>query len=560
MINRPNLQRFFFQWIFFEAILFPPAFSAPIVPLSTKVLTERPKLILTLVVDQFRADYLTRFQSRFLPAQGKDGRLGGFNYLMNSGAYYPFAEYDILNCMTGPGHATILSGAYPYRMGIPSNSWYDQTRQREIYCVEDETKKLIGVEITPDHTGTSPKNFIGTTFGDELKNAGYPSRVISIAVKDRAAILMGGHRADLALWTHRKPLTWVTSQHYASELPEWVKKLNATEFKTTESEWKAEGKATGLSASDPAVPSNNRFVGLLGQSFPHVGKNEFQLSLPFGLKITENAAEKALAAYSLGKGKATDLLAVSFSSFDYAGHTFGLNSLEMEEMTVATDRTISKLLNAVNHAVPGGLKNVVVVLTADHGVAPNPDWLKQNKIRAERWSEKSLIKEWNAFLDQKFGSLPDGWIAFFEEMSLSLNQAAIRKKGVALSEVEGALRAKILELPGVLRVASQSDYFARTLPPGIYERQILKTFFPSRSSDLMVIAEPFHISGFDTAGHMTGYTYDRTVPLILSGKHIRRGVFSQKAEVVDIAPTLSFLTGVIAPSGSEGRVLSEALE
>lgn len=538
------------------------SYTAP--SLAAPYSSEKPKLVLLIVIDQFRSDYLTRFKKLFKPAYGANGEVGGFEYLTTQGAYYPFAEYDILQSMTGPGHATTLTGAYPYQMGIAANDWYDSKIKDRVYCVEDRSVKQVGGNNSDVHAGTSPRNLFSTTFGDELKNAGYPSRVFSVALKDRASILMGGHRADLALWFDVKAFQWVSSSYYLPEgkLPDWLTKINAdiTAKKGTQVRLDKHGEGSGLSLEDPMVVQD--VIKDAGATFPHLQTigNKSSLNMPFGLELTEEVAEQMIAQHNLGSGKATDVLAVSFSSHDYLGHAFGLNSREMEEMTVAGDRTISKLLNFIKKRVPGGLSNVVVVLTGDHGAPSNPDWLKKEKIDAGRIEDKDLISAVEKRLENKFGKLgKERWVTFMIDLNFYLNTNAIAKKKLKLGEVENEAKLALKEIPGIFHVVTSTDYHNRTLPPGMHERQIMKTYFEGRSGNLIAVLSPFFMSKYSTVSHQTGYTYDRMVPLVLTGFKIKRGVHAVKAEVVDIAPTLSFLTGTMPPSMSEGRVLHEAL-
>lgn len=500
----------------------------------------RPRLIVVIVFDQFRADYLTRFEKRFLPALGKNGEVGGFAYLMKQGAYFPYGKYDQLQCMTGPGHAAILSGSHPYQSGISLNFWFDPEKKTRTYCAEDVSQATVGVEKTKN-LGTSPKNFIGSTVGDELKNAGHSSKVVTLALKDRSAILMGGHRADLALWMDYS-LKWISSRYYLPDgkLPNWVSELN------TKLE-KRKGEPLNWS-----IPGRFSHVSTLGA--------RDSLSHPVGAELTELAAERAIEAFQLGRGKSTDLFAVSFSGHDYAGHTWGPNAPEMEELTAAEDRQVSKLLNYIRRSVPGGLKEVVFVFTADHGVAPAPDYSKENKIPGGRIDDEALGKAISARLNEKFGKPDSGeWIPLADSLNLWLNHDAVRVKKISLSDVEAVAKEVILKTPGVAHVFSASDYAARKLPPGQFERQILKTYYPGRSGDLVIIQKPFYIKNEDFAEHNSGYNYDSTIPIILAGPKIRPGIYSTQAEVIDIAPTLTFLTGVLPPALSEGRVLSEAL-
>lgn len=529
------------------ALFCASAWSAPI---SNADFQKKPRLVVVLVVDQMRADYLTRFSPRFLPAQ-KGETVGGFEYLKSRGAYFPFAEYDVLQCMTGPGHAMILSGSYPYQMGISLNVWFDPATKSHVYCVQDPKYPVVGAPVDPQwgNAGLSPANFKGVTVGDELKNAGYPARVVSLALKDRAAILMGGHRADLAFWLDSATFRWVSSSFYLPEkkLPAWIEELNAglARRKGQPYVFKAEGKPGGLSS---------------GFEFQHkstIGSRE-SLNTPLGPEITVEAAEHALKSLKLGAGKATDILAVSFSSHDYLGHHTGPNALEMEEMTVAEDRIISRFLNSIRKNVPGGLKDVVFVLTADHGIPPSPAWLASSKIDSGLISESKAADAISDRLKEKFGKPKKGkWVLFQYDLNFYLNREAAKELDVPYEQFEAVAKAALESYPGIARVFGSLDHAKRNLPPGMFERSILKSYIPGRNGDLVAIPKPFYVPDDGTVTHISRYTYDRTVPLVIAGPRIKSGVHSTKADIVDIAPTLSFILGIVAPATSEGRVLSE---
>ncbi|MGK5086290.1 alkaline phosphatase family protein [Bdellovibrionota bacterium FG-2] len=522
---------------------------------------KRPKLIVMLVVDQFRADYLQRFEKRFLPPLGKDGRFGGFRYLMSKGAYYPQAHYDLLQCMTGPGHASVLTGAYPYQAGIGLNDWFDRETGSRVNCAEDRSVSSVGATVASPHAGTSPRNLWADTVGDELKNAGYPARVFSISLKDRSAIFMGGHRADAAFWFNPESFSWISSRYYfpQGELPAWIKDLNSAlqKEKGKPFVWEPKGKAAGFSIDEKG-------------HFPHsttVGEKAI-LMTPYGLEMTLEISKKALDVLHLGEGPSSDLLAVSFSSHDYAGHAYGPNSREMEEMTVVEDRILSDFLNHLNVRVPGGLANVLVAFTADHGVAPFFEEInKQDRghLPGMRVVEEEVTQAVSEKLIQKFGKPGSGeWVLFNHEWNIFLNSKAALKKGIDPVKLQVVAKEAILNDPrfkgAFAFVFTAHEYVERKLPPGILEQQILHSYIPERSGDVVMIPRPFVVpKNFDSTSHLTGYSYDRTVPLILLGTGIRSGIYSASAGVVDIAPTLSFLAGVLPPAMTEGRVLSEAL-
>ncbi len=288
----------------------------------------------------------------------------------------------------------------------------------------------------------------------------------------------------------------------------------------------------------------------------HWGDKSAQAS-PIGLELTEELVERLVEVNSLGARKATDILAISFSSHDYAGHIFGPTSPAMEEMTVAEDRILSKLFNFLSKKIPGGLKNVLIVLTADHGVGLNPELAKTNRIPAGRIDESALKDELEKVLVKKFGPTKAPWTVQIKEMNVFINPKSFEPS--KKQEVEDTLKAELLSRPEVFYVFSETDYRKRELPPGIFEKQILNSYFPTRSGDVVAILKPYYISSDETATHQTGYSYDRTVPIVFFGQGIQPGVYTNAAEPIDIAPTISFLIGTISPSQSEGRVLTEII-
>lgn len=523
------------KYLIFASLLLLTGAGTAQSKIDLKNFLNRPKLVVVIVIDQFRSDYLTRFEKQFLPATDKTGQPGGFKYLMSQGAYFPFATFDILQSMTCPGHAMILSGTNPARMGIPLNDWYDPKEKRTKYCVEDELSPIVGSKAP---MGMSPKNFTGSTLTDEIKNAGIKGKTITVALKDRGAILLGGAQADLALWFDFKEYKWISSRYYlpTGNLPDWVTKLNGN------------------------------IQQRLGKTFNwkhgsfKIG-DEKTLHLPFGNELTADAALQALQEYKLGQTEGVDILGISFSSHDYLGHELGPNAKEMETMTLAEDVVISRLIRTIKKSLPGGLKDVVFVLTADHGVAPSTDFLKNSKLPSGQISQKKLWESVNQALEQKFGKSAEGsWITQVKSFNFYLNHPAIQSKKLNLEEVENFVRDILKAEPGVHSVYTRSEFQLRSFPPGPTGEQIKKSFEPSLSGDLIIIPKPFFYAAGNPATHMTGYSYDTNVPILFSGQRFIKGVFGNRAEIVDIAPTLSFVLGVLPPATSEGRVLTEALK
>ncbi len=505
-----------------------------------------------------------RFQNRLLPARSGSG-IGGLKYLMEEGAYFPEGSYGMLQNMTGPGHATMLTGAYPYLMKIALNEWYDG--EKTVYCADDLREDVVTDKGT-EKGGSSPRNLEASTVGDELKNAGYPARVISLSTKDRSAIFMGGHRADAAIWFSGDSPQWISSTYYFKnkKLPDWVTKENrwlAEQIKAQPEElvWKV-GKGSGLSeAANPTLNAQIKFPRDINEQFPHkVKKTSWVASfLPQGFDRLEHLAETALSRLRLGRNdKATDLLAVSFSSFDLLGHQFGPNSREMEEMTVALDGAISRLLRAVDKEV--GLGNVLIALTADHGIVTRPEYLTPTGFAAGRIAPGNLAADIENALGKTFGKGSESWLPQVESMNFYVNRRVLAEKKLELAQVENAIRYELLKLPWVNYVVTSTDYERRILPPGMFAEQLLHSYVRGRSGDVIAIPKPYFFVSTLVVDHMTSYAYDRTVPILFAGKAIKKGVFHTNAHVVDIAPTLSALLRVLPPNAAEGRILSEIVK
>lgn len=505
------------------------AFAGPL-----KKPLQKPKLVVVLVIDQMRADYLTRFEKRFQKSSAKSP--GGFKYLMSEGAYFPIAEYDVLQNITCPGHAMILTGAHPTMNGIILNDWYDKVARKTVYCAADEKDKI------------SPRNLKTSTVGDELKNAGYKSKVIGIALKDRAAVMLGGHRADHALWFDDKSHQWVTSTYYSADksVPLWVSQENELLSKQVGNEyiWQSNDKATGLTEN-----SENSFVKKAKIGDPKT------LALPYGVELTMNMATEAIKALKLGKGADTDLLAISLSSHDMLGHAFGPNSREMEEMTVSEDRILAKFFGFLRSQAL--LKNTLIVLTADHGIAPTIEYANKAKLESGKFDYLDIFKKINSHLDKKYGRPKNNqWIASFLALNFYIDRETLSEKKLDLSEVEIEIKKVLLEEPGVWYVVTSSEYRKGQLPPGEMGQQLSRQYMIEQSGDLIIIPRPFFMESADKATtHVTGFSYDRTVPLVIAGPGIQKGIYPVRAKILDIAPTLSFILGLVPPATSHGQIL-----
>lgn len=476
-----------------------------------------------------------RFKNDFIAPTANSG---GYRLLMEKGAYFPLADHGLLQNMTGPGHAAILTGAYPYRDGIPANYWYNREKKKETYCVEDDGTKIIGSHgvVVGAEMGLSPHNLDASTVGDELKNVDRPSRVVSLSLKDRAAILLGGHRSDHTVWLDYGSCQWVTSTFYEKQLPDFAKKEN----------------------DEIQKQKKRRYSWGPYRDMQYCSKEWLQT--PYGIEATFDLALKAVDEMKLGRGKDTDLLTISLSSHDYLGHRFGPNSPNLKLMTIAEDQMIAGFLKQIAARVPGGLKNVFIVLTGDHGMVPNPKALPLDRVEAANLGEKLVPKLAEEAMRDAYGK-PEGgkWIQAVEEFGLYFNREALKNAKLTPSEATATVRKRLLKESFIEQVWSRDDILiGRKVPPGEYGRVADRTLH-RRSADVLIILKPYFYADSYPVSHMTFYSYDRYVPLIFWGRGFKTGVYRQIANVVDIAPTLSSVLNVIPPSQSEGRVMTEVL-
>jgi len=484
---------------------------------------KKPKLVLAIVFDQFRYDYLTRFRSEYH---------GGFERLLTKGAVFTNARYQHFPTVTAIGHSTFLSGATPAISGIIGNDWYDREEGKTVTSVSDSGTQLLGGGNRP---GSSPHRMLVDTIGDELKMADTRSRVIGISLKDRAAILPAGHMADGAYWFDVATGNFVSSTYYGTELPGWVKDYNASR--------PADGYkgATWLNRKLPDDPA--KLYSAIDAS-------------PFGNEIIEGLAERALTAEALGTRETTDVLAVSFSANDYVGHAFGPDSPEVHEISVKSDALLEKLLQAVDKQV--GLDNVIVVMTADHGVAPLPETNTARKMPGGRMPIGLVSKSVQAALVAKYGE--GNWIVSNAEHSLYLNWNLIAEKNLDRGEVSRTAAQTAMALPHVFRVYTRDQLRDGAALEDQVARRVMNGYYVRRGPDVVVLLEPYWIFTQTGATHGTTFSYDAHVPVVFMGAGIKAGRYYGQVAVNDIAPTLATILDVETPSGSVGRVLSEMFE
>ena len=497
----------------------------------------KPKLVLAVVIDQFRYDYLTRFRADYH---------AGLARLLNEGAVYTEAHYIHYPTITAVGHSTFLTGATPSVSGIIGNEWYDRAAKKQVTSVSDETTKLLGGAAGA--TAASPRRMLVSTFPDELKMAarGGPqtSRVIGISIKDRAAILPAGHMADAAYWFDDGSGHFVTSDYYMSELPEWVKAANEAgpAAKYRDAEW------LPLNAGAGSKP----FCTLAaGGAVPKCGSIE---ATPFGNDLVEEFAEKAVANEQLGRHEGTDVLAVSFSSNDYVGHRLGPDHPAVRDISIRTDIALGKLLDFIDAQIGKG--HTLVVLTGDHGVAPVPEVNQARRMPGGRINTAQLSQALNQALSEKFGA--GKWILAGGGEAIYLDYETAAKNKADLREVRRVAAETLRAMPHIARVFTRDELMTYGGAADVVGQAVVRGYYAARSGDITVVQEPYYLFG-GTSGtsHSTPYSYDSHVPVIFYGAGVLPGVYRRRIAPNDIAPTLSSLFDVETPSGAFGEVLRE---
>ena len=513
----------------------------------------KPKLVVGIVVDQMRADFIYRYWSKY-------GQ-GGFKRLVSEGFFFKNTHYNYVPTYTGPGHATIYSGATPSVHGIIANNWFDKNLGEKIYCTDDLTVHALGG--TEKAGQMSPKNLLTTTVGDQLKLASLQhSKVLGIALKDRGAILSAGHSANAAYWFDAKTGGWMSSDYYMKQLPNWVNSFNNNGLakKYLSSVWQP---LLPLSDYQESLTDDSVFEGKLKGEvkpvFPHdlaklaVDNDNFGLlkTTPFGNSLTKEFAIAAIQAENLGKNAATDMLAISFSATDYVGHLFAPQSVEVEDTYLRLDRDLAQLLTFLDHWL--GKEQVLVFLTADHGVAENPGYLQSLKIPTGNISETALGQAVQAFLREKFSA---DLLLSYSNQQVFLNQAKIAELSLSTVEVENAVANFLLKNKGVAGVVTRTALMQGSFAEKI-NQAIQSGYHLQRAGDVVVNYAPGWIDSEKITGttHGSPYGYDTHVPLLWYGWKIAHGQSFQAVDITDIATTLSLLLDMEVPNGNFGKFM-----
>ena len=511
---------------------------------------DKPKLVVGIVVDQMRHDYILRFWNDF----GEDG----FKKLIGNGLNCTQTHYTYIPTKTGPGHATIYTGSDPTIHGICGNDWYIPSKQVSINCVEDSSVEAGGENVV---SGRSPANLMSENMADQLKMAhGDNSKVISISIKDRGAILPGGHQADGVFWYSSKSGNFVSSSYYLQELPAWVNKFNdekwADQFLSMKWELFPEVK-DDLNLVDNRLyeaPLDKKEQRIFPYDLNHLkedGGYGLLKYTPYGNTITLKLAAEAILKEKLGKHPGSDLLMVSVSSTDYVGHLFGPYSKEIRDTYIRLDRDLAEFVDRLEKAV--GKENFLLFLTADHGVMEIPEYLTENNIPAGRYSTPELRKDLNAYL-QKKQNVND---AVLDISNFNLYFDPNKKND---PELLGNLKKSAIEYLNsrdFVKIAVDGELMTEGLSRDPLLKKASRGHFEGRSGDVVFITQPGWIASSGNTGttHGSGYNYDSHVPLFFYGWNIKVGTRSQFHDVKDIAATICDALGISKPAGADGKVI-----
>ncbi|MBC7722749.1 MAG: alkaline phosphatase family protein [Pedobacter sp.] len=517
----------------------------------------RPKLVVGIVVDQMRWDFLYRYAARY--------SANGFKRLLGEGFSCENALIPYTPTYTAVGHTCIYTGSVPAIDGIVGNNWWDKATQRSVYCSEDNSVKTVGA---PDGTNgkQSPKNMLVTTIGDEIRLAtNFRSKVIGVALKDRGSILPAGHSATAAYWYDINSGNWITSTYYMTDLPKWASDFNAKKMVDNyyENGWNTLYPINTYTQSTadekdyenkPFDKDQTKFPYALKQ---FVGKKYGSIATtPFGNSMTFEMAKAALDNEQLGKGAETDMLCVSLSSTDYVGHSFGPNSIEIEDTYLRLDKDLGDFLSYLDAKVGKG--QYTVFLSADHGVAHVPAFMKENKLPGGTFSEGDAMKQMNLSLKEKFGL--DKLVVSVLNYQVHLNHPIIDSVKADGAAITKWIINYLQQQDAIAQVFAIRDLMTTPLPTKMKD-MFTNGYFPARSGDIQIVLKPGYIDGGNTGTtHGLWAPYDAHIPMIFYGWGIKHGHTNRETYMTDIAPTITALLHVQMPSGSVGHVVEEVMK
>ena len=514
----------------------------------------KPKLIIGLVIDQMRWDYLYRFNDLY----GTEG----FKRLLMEGFSCENTMIPYVPTYTAPGHSCIYTGSVPAIHGIVGNNWFERSINKNVYCADDSTAEGVGSSTVWGKM--SPQNLWTTTITDELRfSNNFKSKVISIALKDRASIFPGGHSANAAYWYDEQAGKWITSSYYMKQLPGWLQNFNNKHYPDSAmtQDWQPllpieKYKQSTLDGNvyEQSIP------GEVSKTFPHyfsritTGKYEAFKYSPAAITYTFNLARAAIENEKIGTGPYTDFVALSISSTDYIGHKFGPNSPEVEDIYLRLDREIAQFLKYLDKTTGRG--NYLLFLTADHGIAHIPGFLKGHKTPSGTYNDRALMDKINLLLDKQY-NVKHG-IKIIENYQVYIDQG-LRQSQYSLSDIKKSIIEFLHKEPYVLQ-AFESDQAAVSALPEALKKIMLNSYNPNRSGDIQFTLKPaWFVGGNEGTTHGSWNPYDSHIPLVWFGSGIRPGKSHRHILMTDIAPTIAAILQIQEPNGCVGKAIEEII-
>lgn len=528
------------------------------VTLAMRSQTDNPKLVVGIVVDQMRYDYLTRFYDKY----GE----GGFKRMINEGFNCKNNHYNYIPTYTGPGHASIFTGTTPKYHGVISNNWYNKESKSVVYCTGDDSVESVGTSSKAGQM--SPHQMLTTTFSDENRLfTQMKGKTIGVALKDRGAILPAGHAANAAYWFHgNEEGHFITSSFYMENLPEWASDFNASD--SAESYLKVWDTFYDISSYTESGSDNTDFeAGFEGKekpTFPYdlnalKGENRYfdiLKATPFGNSLTTDFAIAAIKGEQLGQDSITDVLTISYSSTDYVGHNFGVNSKEIEDTYIRLDKDLERLFQFLDMNI--GVGEYTLFLTSDHGAVEVPSYLQSLKIPAGYVNNNERKEKFQTFLNSTFGTTDI--VENVTNDQIFINYSKVKELGLNLSEVRKVIANEQILYENVAKTYTADVMNSASFNTGI-EALLQNGFNQKRSGDVIVVNDVAHIVyGKTGSTHGSGLNYDTHVPLLFFGKGIKHGETLQRTYITDIAPTISALLGISFPNASIGQPLEFVME
>lgn len=542
--------------LFFSLFLLGPlSFSQD----NSRIPPEKPKLIIGIVIDQMRYDYIYRYWDKF--------EEGGFRRLINEGTYCKNANLNYLFTQSAPGYATIATGANPAGHGIVSSYWYLRLKDEMMYCAFDPD--VIPTGGSYEAGQNSPKNLLPTTLGDELRlSNNFKSKVFGIGLKDYTAIFSAGHAANAAFWYDDKTGTWMTSTFYLDSLPDWLEHFNEKQLPDLYLDRVWNTLLPVEEYTESLHDTSNYELGFNGQTyFPYdlskisrIDRKRKDYSIlrftPFGNTFAKDLALATIIEEQLGVDEYPDLLTLAFSATESIGLRFGPNSVEMEDAFIRLDRDIAHLLQFIDKNI--GKKNVLIYLTSNHGVSIVPKYLKDKKIPAGYFNRNQAIPLLRSYLNLIYDK--GHWVKSYIQQQIFLNQILIEDSRISLEEIQTRIAQFMIQFTGVANAMTASTLQTNNFTHGIFQK-MQNGFNQKRSGDIILSLEPGWIEkDGNITNHNSAYTYDTHVPLIWFGWRINRSSISRPVDLIDIAPTITNFLNISAPNACSGKPILELIE